>query len=75
MKTVHEEAQVALSKSHNDMMCYADFHRGEALKYKVGNKIWLSTKNLDVDRPLRKLTERQLRPYEIIKIISVRATT
>jgi len=44
MKTVHEEAQVALSKSH-----YADFHRGEALEYKVGDKIWLSTKNLNVD--------------------------
>ena len=57
MKTVHEEVQAALSKSHNDIMCYADFHRGEAPEYKVGNKVWLSTKNLNVDQPLHKLTE------------------
>jgi len=57
MKTVHEEAQAALSKSHDDMMCYTDFHRGEALEYKICDKVWLSTKNLNVDRPSRKLTE------------------
>ena len=73
MKTVHEEAQAALSKSHNDMMRYADFHKEEALEYKVGNKVWLSTKNLNVDRPSCKLAERQLRPYEIVKIISPNA--
>jgi len=43
MKTVHKEAQAALSKSRDDMTCYADFHRGEALEYKVGDKVWLST--------------------------------
>jgi len=57
MKTVHEEAQAALSKSHDDMTRYADFYREEAPEYKIGDKVWLSTKNLNVDRPLRKLTE------------------
>jgi len=70
MKTVHEEAQAALSKSRDDITCYADFHRGEAPEYKVGDKVWLSIKNLNVDWPSCKLTERQLGPYEIIKIIS-----
>jgi len=70
MKTVHEEAQAALSKSRDDMTHYADFHRREALEYKVDDKVWLSTKNLNVDRPSHKLTERQLGPYEIVKIIS-----
>jgi len=73
MKTVHEEAQGALSRSRDDMTRYADFHRGEAPEYKIGNKVWLSTKNLNVDRPSCKLTERQLGPYEIIKIISSNA--
>jgi len=73
MKTVHEEAQVALSKSRDDMTHYADFHRREALEYKVGDKVWLSTKNLNVDRPSHKLTEQQLGPYKIVKIISSNA--
>ena len=73
MKTVHKEAQAALSKSCDDMTRYADFHRGEAPEYKIGNKVWLSTKNLNVDQPSCKLTERQLGPYEIVKIISSNA--
>jgi len=73
MKTVHEEAQAALSKLRNNMMRYTDFHRGEAPEYKVGDKVWLSTKNLNVDRPSRKLTEQQLGPYKIVKMISPNA--
>jgi len=55
------------------MTCYVDFHRGQAPEYKVGNKVWLSTKNLNIDRLSCKLTEHQLGPYEIIKIISSNA--
>jgi len=73
MKLIHEEAQAALSKAYDNMTHYADFHRGQAPEYKVGDKVWLSTKNLNVDRPSHKLTEHQLGPYEIIKIISLNA--
>jgi hypothetical protein len=33
----------------------------------------LSTKNLNIDRPTRKLAERQLGPFEIVKIVSSNA--
>jgi len=35
-----------------------------------GDQVWLSTKNLNIDQPLRKLTERQIGPYTITCIIS-----
>jgi len=73
MKLIHEEAQAALSKACDDMTRYADFYKRQAPEYKVGNKVWLSTKNLNIDQPLCKLTEHQLGPYEIIKIISSNA--
>jgi len=73
MKLIHEEAQAALSKARDDMTRYADFYRGQAPEYKVGDKVWLSTKNLNIDQPSCKLTEHQLGPYEIIKIISSNA--
>jgi len=49
MKLIHKEAQAALSKARDDMTRYADFHRGQVPEYKVGDKVWLSTKNLNVD--------------------------
>ena len=48
MKTIHKEAQAALSKACDDMQHYADFNWGITPKYKVGDKVWLSSKNLNV---------------------------
>ena len=73
MKEIHEEASAVLSKAHNDMTCYADQHRGSAPEYKVGDKVWLSTKDIKINRPSRKLTERQLGPFEIVKVVSPNA--
>ena len=55
------------------MQRYADFSRGDAPEYKIGDKVWLSTKNLNINRPTRKLAERQLGPFTIVKIISPNA--
>jgi len=49
---------------------YADRSRSEAPKYKVGNKVWLSTKNLKLNRLVLKLAERFLEPYEVVEVIS-----
>jgi hypothetical protein len=70
MKKIHEEAQAALVKAQEDMTRYADQRRAEAPKYAVGDKVWLSTENLKINRPSRKLSERQLGPYTITKIIN-----
>ena len=55
------------------MQRYADFNWGIAPEYKVGDKVWLSSKNLNVDWPSCKLTEWQLGPFEVIKIMSSNA--
>ena len=49
------------------------FRSAHAPKYQVGDKVWLSTKDLHTTRPSRKLTERQVGPYPISKIISPNA--
>ena len=73
MKEVHKEASTALSKACDDMTHYADQHRGSAPEYKVGGKVWLSTKDIKINQPLRKLAEQQLGPFEIIKVVSPNA--
>ena len=49
MKEIHKEAGAALSKAHDDMTCYADQHRGTAPEYNVGDKVWLSTKDIKIN--------------------------
>ena len=60
MKKVQEEAKAALTKAQEDMKKYADRHRAEAVEYKVGDLVLLSTKNLKwqmIRQHLEKLTE------------------
>jgi len=47
--------------------------RAHVPEYKEGDQVWLSTKNLNINRPLRKLTERQIGPYTITHIVSPNA--
>ena len=73
MKTVHEEAEAAVSKVCDDMQRYADLNRGQVPVYKIGDKVWLSAKDLKINRLARKLSERQLELFEIIKVVSPNA--
>ena len=46
MKNVQAEVEVALHKAHDDMECYADRSRADALEYQIGDRVWLITKDL-----------------------------
>ena len=46
MKEIQEEAKAALAKAQDDMKKYANRHRLEAVEYKVGDLVRLSTKDL-----------------------------
>ena len=55
------------------MRKYVDRKRGEVDKYKVGDLVMLSTKDLKyqiIRRRIEKLTERFVGPYKIKKIVS-----
>jgi len=76
MKEVQEKAKVALGKAQEEMKKYADRKRIEVDKYKVGDLVILSTKDLKyqmVGRRTEKLTERLVGPYRIKKIVSSNA--
>ena len=69
MKDRYEEAKVALVKSQEEIKRYVDRNRKEIEKYKVGDKVLISTKNFLMEL-MKKLMEKYIRPYVAKKIIS-----
>jgi len=73
MKEIQEEAKAALGKAQEEMKKYINRKRGEANKYKVGDLVMLSTKDLKyqmTSRRTEKLTKRFVGSYKVKKIIS-----
>ena len=74
IKKVHEEAEVALRRTQEEMKKYADRGRKETEVWKKGDKVLLSTKDLVFkERPSKKLMERYMGPYVIEEIVSLNA--
>jgi len=64
MKKVHEEAEVTLRKTQEEMKRYADRGRKETEEWKKEDRVLLSTKDLVFkERPSKKLMERYVGPY------------
>jgi len=71
MKKVHEEVEAALKKTQEEMKRYVDRGRKETEKWKKGELVLLSTKDLVFkERPSKKLMERYVRPYAIEEVVS-----
>ena len=74
MKKVHEEVEAALKKTQEEMKRYADRRRKETEKWKKGDRVLLSTKDLVFkERSTKKLIERYVGPYVIEEIVSSNA--
>ena len=56
------------------MKRYADRKRKETEEWKKGDRVMLSTKDLVFkERPVRKLVEQYIGPYEIKEVVSTNA--
>jgi len=76
MKKIQKEMKAALKKVQEYMRKYADRKRSDVNKYKVGDLVMLSTKDLKyqmVRRRTERLIERFVGPYKIKEIVSSNA--
>ena len=73
MKERHEEARAALVRAQEEMKRQTDRNRKETEKYKVGDKVLISTKDFLMElikRVTKKLTEKFIGPYVVRNIVS-----
>ena len=72
LKKMQKEAEAALRKAQKKMKRYADRKRKETEEQKKRDKVILSTKDLVFkERPVRKLVEQYIGPYEIEIVVSI----
>jgi len=76
IKEIQEEAKVALGKAQKEMKKYTNSKRAKVNKYRLGDLVMLSTKNLKyqmISKRTKKLIERFVGPYRVKKIVSLNA--
>ena len=73
IKNRHKEVKTVLIKLQKEMKKYVKRNRKEAGKYKVEDKVLISTKNFSIElikRTTKKLIEKYIGSYMVKKIIS-----
>jgi len=73
IKDRHEEVKAALVKLQEEIKKQADRNRKEVEKYRVRNKMLISTKDFPMElmkRAMKKMTEKYIELYVVKKIIS-----
>src|SRR6516164_10717971 len=68
MTKIHEEAQAAMTRAQDAMKQHADRNRGETSIYRIGDKVMISSHNYNINRPLWKLAEKLMGPFEIVEL-------
>ncbi|KAK3531229.1 hypothetical protein QTP70_015226, partial [Hemibagrus guttatus] len=67
---VWERAHVRLQRAAHSQRIQADRRRRPHPSYQVGQRVWLSTRNLRFKLPCRKLNPRFIGPFEIIRQVN-----
>ncbi|KAK3545185.1 hypothetical protein QTP70_001765 [Hemibagrus guttatus] len=67
---VWERAQVRLQRAVRRQRIQANWRRQPHLPYRVGQRVWLSTQNLKLKLPCRKLSPKFVGPFEIIRQVN-----
>lgn len=73
MESALDEARAAMQKATDDMARFYNAHRDGSVEYNVGDRVWLSGKNIRTTRPAKKLDDKWYGPYTIIAKVSKNA--
>jgi hypothetical protein len=69
LKVLHEVLRQEIKLTADRMKAWYDKSKQEAPSFNVGDKVWLSSRNISTQRPAKKLDHRYLGPYKILEKI------
>jgi hypothetical protein len=67
MKNIWKFAKEHMKKSQQHQITYVNAHRITASNYQIDDQMWLSTKNIQIDRSSRKLDHKMIKSFKILK--------
>ncbi|MBW0501049.1 hypothetical protein O181_040764 [Austropuccinia psidii MF-1] len=73
LQSVPQVVKEELESAKRRFKKYADRNRAITPDFQPGDKVWLASKNIKTTRPTKKLSERRLGPFEVIKNIGSHA--
>ncbi|MBW0556440.1 hypothetical protein O181_096155 [Austropuccinia psidii MF-1] len=73
LQSVQQVVKKELESEIRRFKKYADRNRAIPPDFQPGDKVWLASKNIKTTRPTKKLSERWLGPFEVIKKIGSHA--
>src|SRR5258705_7655906 len=65
---LHMELKQSITRAQEHYQKYADEHHSPAPLLKIGNRVYVKAKYFHTTRPSKKLSEKNLGPYEVIAI-------
>ncbi|MBW0509187.1 hypothetical protein O181_048902 [Austropuccinia psidii MF-1] len=73
MQSVQQDVKRQIEVAINRLKRYADKSRASPPVFNPDDMVWLSSKNIKSTRPTKKLLERWLGPFSILKKVSTHA--
>jgi hypothetical protein len=67
MKNIWKFAKKHMKKTQQSQITYVNRHKIFASNYQVEDQVWLSTRNIQIDRSFRKLDHKMLESFKILK--------
>ncbi|MBW0559714.1 hypothetical protein O181_099429 [Austropuccinia psidii MF-1] len=72
-QSVQQVVKEELESEIKQFKKYADRNRAIPPDFQPGDKVWLASKNIKTTRTTKKLSERWLGPFEVLKKIGIHA--
>jgi hypothetical protein len=73
LKDTQEDTKAALTLTAKRMKQFYNRKASEIPRYTIGEKAWLSTKNLKVQQPAKKFSAEWAGPYKVLELVRERA--
>lgn len=73
LKELHEEVKYNIALAQENHIKYHDINVLPGPSFKIGDKVWLLSRNVKTQRPTAKLDHKRLGPYKILEKIGSRS--